>query len=54
MNYIKSLRDFLINDPEISAIVGDRVAFLKRNDDWERPFIIFTEGAQVNNHQGFF
>lgn len=43
MNYIQALQTFLQNDPEISALVGKRVWFLRMPAKVEKPYIIFNE-----------
>jgi len=43
MNYIQALQAFLQNDPEISALVGKRVGFLRMPAKVEKPYIIFNE-----------
>ena len=43
MNYIQALQAFLQNDPEISALVGKRVWFLRMPAKVEKPYIIFNE-----------
>lgn len=53
-NYITALQKFLQEDPEISAIVGDRVAFLRMPQGVTTPYIIFNEQTRspdlLNQH----
>ena len=43
MNYIQALQEFLQNDPEISALVGNRIGFLRMPKTVQKPYIIFNE-----------
>ena len=43
MNYLEALQHYLQNDPEISAIVGERVWFLRIPKTIAKPYIIFNE-----------
>lgn len=43
MNYIQALQEFLQNDPEISALVGKRIGFLRMPKTVQKPYIIFNE-----------
>ena len=43
MNYIQALQEFLQKDPEVSAIVGNRIGFLRMPKAIKKPYIIFNE-----------
>lgn len=43
MNYIQALQEFLQKDPEVSAIVGNRIGFLRIPKAIQKPYIVFNE-----------
>lgn len=52
MNYIKAIKEYLYIDPEINALVWDRIEFLRVYEKTETPFIVFTELEQKNDADG--
>ena len=48
MNYVKAVVDFITTDPDLSPLVGDRVEFVRTQEEYNEPFIVFTEGAFDN------
>jgi len=43
MNYIQALQEYLQQDEEISAVVGNRIGFLRMPKNVKKPYIVFSE-----------
>lgn len=52
-NYIEWIRNYLINDPDVSAVVGDRVFWLRADAKTQTPFIVFNRDTQKNEIADF-
>jgi len=48
MNYVKAIVDFITSDADLSPLIGDRVDFLRTQEEYDEPFIVFTEGSFDN------
>jgi len=43
MNYIQALQEYLQQDEEISAVVYNRIGFLRMPKNVKKPYIVFSE-----------
>lgn len=50
-NLIKALRTHIRSDSVVQSIVGDNVHFLRARNETATPMIIFTLGAERNEHE---